>query len=124
MAINEQGRQLEVAREAKELLRTLAHSTRDVPNPRDSYSILGELGAIIDHVAQVCDQFASWHNRVEDGTHYKGEDGGTEGSARATAAELTTAAGALRLASNHVGHAHSHNAVVKWYPEPKRADDE
>lgn len=30
MAINEQGRQLEVAREAEEFLRTLAHSTRDV----------------------------------------------------------------------------------------------
>lgn len=120
MAINEQGQQLDVAREAEELLRTLAHSTRDVPNPRDSYSMLGELGAIIDHVAQVCDQFASWHNRVEDGTHYEGE----EGSARAAAVELTTAAGALRLASNHVGHAHSHNAVVRWYAEPKRTDDE
>lgn len=36
MAINEQDRQLYVAREAEELLRTLAHSTRDVPHPRDS----------------------------------------------------------------------------------------
>ncbi|RLP78575.1 hypothetical protein D9V34_17320 [Mycetocola lacteus] len=119
MAINEQGQQLDVAREAEELLRTLAHSTRDVPNPRDSYSMLGELGAIIDHVAQVCEQLSSWHNRVEGGTHYEGEDGGTEGSARAASAELTTAAGALRLASNHVGRAHSHNAVVRWYPEPR-----
>ena len=119
MAINEQERQLEVAREAEELLRTLAHSTRDVPNPCDSYSMLGELGAIIDHMAQVCDQLANWHSRVEDGKHYEGEDGGTEGSARAAAAELTTSAGALRLASNHVGRAHSHNAVLRWSPEPQ-----
>lgn len=121
MAINEQERQLEVARDAEELLRTLAHSTRDVPNPRDSYSMLGELGAIIDHVAQVCEQLASWHGRVEDGKHYEGEDGGSTGSARAAADELTTAASALRLTSNHVNRAHSLNAVVRWYPEPQES---
>lgn len=124
MAINEQGRQLDVAREAEELLCTLPHSTRDVPNPRDLYSMLGELGAIIDHVAQVCEQFASWHKRVEDGTHYEGEDSGGEGSARAASAELATAANALKVASSHVHRAHSHNGVVRWYPEPKRADNE
>ena len=75
MAINEQERQLEVAREAEELLRTLAHSTRNVPNPCDSYSMLGELGAINYHVAQVCDQLASWHSRVED-------DNRSDGTAR------------------------------------------
>ena len=32
----------------EELARTLAHSTRDVPHPRDSYRLLGELGATID----------------------------------------------------------------------------
>ena len=42
MAINKQERQLEVAREAEELLRTLAHSTRDVPHPFESYALLGE----------------------------------------------------------------------------------
>ena len=121
MAINEQGQQLDVAREAEELLHTLAHSTRDVPNPRDSYSMLGELGAIIDHVAQVCDQLASWHSRAEDGKHYEGEDDNRSGSPRAAAAELTTAASSLRLASNHVHRAHSHNAVVRWYPEPQES---
>ena len=72
----------EVAAEVEELTRTLAHSTRDVPNPQDSYRILGELGAIIDHVAQVCEQLASWHSRVEDGKHYEGEDDNRSGSHR------------------------------------------
>lgn len=119
MAINEEGRQLEIAREAEELLRTLAHSTRDVPNPRDSYSMLGELGSIIDHVAQVCDQLASWHSRVEDGKHFEGEDGGRSGSPLAAAAELNAAADALKLAANQVNGAHSHNSVVRWYPQPQ-----
>ena len=37
MAINEEQRQLEIAAEVEELARALAHSTRDVPHPRDSY---------------------------------------------------------------------------------------
>lgn len=119
MAINEQDRQLEVAREAEELLRTLAHSTRDIPHPRDSYLMLGELGAIIDHLAQVCDQLASWHSRVEGGKHYEGEDGGRSGSPHAAAGELAATATALRQASSHVQSAYSHNSVVRWYDEPQ-----
>lgn len=122
MAINEQGRQLEVAREAEEVLRTLVHSTRTVPHPRDSYSLLGELGMMIDDLAQVCDQLASWHSRAEDSTHYEGEDGNRSGSPRAAADELTTAASALRLASNHVHRAHSLNAVVRWFDDPQQED--
>ena len=75
MAINEEQRQLEIAAEVEELARALAHSTRDVPHPRDSYRLLGELGATIDHLAQVIDQLGKWHSRTEDGTHYDGEDG-------------------------------------------------
>ena len=51
MAINEEQRQLEIAAEVEELARALAHSTRDLPHPRDSYRLLGELGATIDHLA-------------------------------------------------------------------------
>lgn len=124
MAINEEQRQLEVAREAEELLRNLAHSTRDVPNPQDSYPMLGELGAIIAHLAQVTNQLASWHNRAEDGTHYEGEDGDSTGSARAAAVELTTAVSALNLAANHVGRAHTRNGVVRWYDVAATKEDE
>lgn len=81
--------------------------------------MVGELGAIIDHVAQVCEQVSRWHGLVEDGTHYEGEDGDSNGSPRAAADELATAAGALKVASSHVHRAHSHNSVIRWYPEPQ-----
>ncbi len=52
MAINEETRQLEIAREVEELTRTLAHSTRTVPHPNESYNLIAELGLIVDHVQQ------------------------------------------------------------------------
>lgn len=118
MATNEEERQVEVATETEELTRTLAHSTRDVPHPRDSYRLLGELSATIDHLAQVIDQLGKWHSRTEHGTHH---DGDGTGSASAAADELTTAANMLRLASSHVHRAHSHNGVVRWYQEPQES---
>lgn len=121
MAINEEQRQLEIAAEVEELARALAHSTCEVPHPRDSYRLLGELGATIDHLAQVIDHLGKWHSRTEDGTHYDGEDGDGTGSARAAADELTTAAKKLRLASSHVHRAHGHNGVVRWYQEPQES---
>lgn len=123
MAINEEQRQLEIAAEVEELARALAHSTRDVPHPRDSYRLLGELGATIDHLAQVIDQLGKWHSRTEDGTHYDGEDGDGTGSARAAGDELTAAANMLRLASSHVHRAHGHNGVVRWYDEQPNQED-
>lgn len=103
MAINEEQRQLDIARASEEHLRALAHSTRDVPSPSDSYQILGELGAITDHLVQVLEQLASWHHRVEDGTHYDAENGDHSGSPGSAGIELSTAANALKIASTHVG---------------------
>lgn len=122
MAINEESRQLEIAAEAEALTRTLAHSTQAVPHPSDSYTMLGELRATLDHLAQVCTQLGTWHTQAQDDTHYDGEDGGRTGSPRAAATELQAAASALRLASGHVGAAHAHNAVVRWYEDPRQAE--
>lgn len=124
MAVNEDHRQLEIAAEIEELTRTLAHSTRDVPHPCDSYRMLGELGAIIDHIAQVCAQLGSWHARVENHKHFEGEESGTIGSARKAADELTTAANALKLASRHTHHAHVLNSVVRWYRNPQQTEED
>ncbi|MFV0434273.1 MAG: hypothetical protein ACK5LO_09865 [Leucobacter sp.] len=107
-------RQLEIAREAEARLRTLVNETHDLPNPPESTELLGELGTIVDHVTQLCEQVAAWHERVEPGTHYNGEDGGYP---RTAAGALSTAADALKLASKHVRRAHERNAVVLWYPE-------
>ncbi|MDR6794868.1 hypothetical protein J2W89_004050 [Pseudarthrobacter oxydans] len=61
MAINEETRQLEIAREVEALTRTLAHSTRTVPNPSESYNLLAELWLTVDHLQQVSQQLAQWH---------------------------------------------------------------
>lgn len=117
MAINEEQRQVEVARDLEELARTLAHSTKDVPTPPDSYPLLGELRATADDLAQVCRQLAAWHNNVIDGTHYEGEDergDGVTGTITA-AAELEKAATALSAAAAALSAAHSANGVVRWF---------
>lgn len=82
MAINEETRQLDIAGELEATARTLAHSTRAVPKPSDSYRLLGELSATADHLAQL----ATWHAATQDGTHYDGEDEGSNGSPQLAAA--------------------------------------
>lgn len=119
MAINEQARLLEVASKLESNSRTLAHSTRAIPDPSDTYRLLGELGATADHLAQVLEQLATWHSNVENDTHYDGEDGGTTGSPQKAAAELHAAARALSLASEHIGLAHTHSGVVRWHRAPQ-----
>lgn len=117
MAINEEHRQVEVARDLSAQARTLAHSTRNVPAPSDSYTLLGELTATIDDLEQVCRQLGAWHTRAVDGKHYAGEDARGDGATGTVtaAAELTRAAAALTEASSAVRAAHSANGVVRWF---------
>lgn len=121
MAINEEGRQLAIAAELEEAARSLAHSTRDVPVPSDSYALLGELRATIDSLEEICRRLSAWHNKVVDGVHYAGEDDRGDGATGTVtaAAELETAAGALNVASNALARAHSANGVVRWYDSPR-----
>lgn len=117
MAINEQHRQAELAAEVEAAARTLAHSTRAVPVPSESYALLGELHATTDHLAQVCQQLAAWHDTVEDGTHYEGEDARGDGATGTVAAagQLRQAASALADATQAIMAAHSANGVVRWH---------
>ena len=114
--INEEHKQVEVARELEALAKTLAHSTRDIPTPSDSYALLAELATTIESIEQGCRQIAAWHERVVDGTHYFGEDErGDGGTGTVTAAdELRRAAAALDVASTAVRAAQSANGVVRW----------
>lgn len=117
MAVNEQYRQVEVARELSAQARTLAHSTRDVPAPFDSYTLLGELTATVDDLEQVCRQLGAWHASVVDGKHYAGEDARGDGATGTVtaAAELERAAASLDAASAALRAAHSANGVVRWF---------
>lgn len=121
MTVNEEQRQVEVARELEAAARTLAHSTRDVPVPADSYVLLGELGSATTLIQQVCRQLAAWHGRVVDGTHYAGEDADGDGATGTVtaAAQLARAADALGTAADALGAAQTANGVVRWFDTPR-----
>jgi hypothetical protein len=123
MAVNEEQRQWAVAVELAEVARTLAHSTRDVPVPSESYSMLGELTATLADLEQVCRQLAAWHERVIDGVHYEGEDARGDGATGTVtaAAELERAATALASAETALRQAHSANGIVRWFDSADRA---
>lgn len=102
MAINEEHRQVEIASEAETLLRSLAHSTRSVPAPEDSYALLGELTAITSHLWQVCEQLARWHAAT------------ARPAAVNAASDLRDAADSMSVASSAVARAHSANGAIRW----------
>lgn len=115
MAVNDDYRQTQIAREVEQSARTLAHSTRDVPTPSDSYALLGELGATVDHLEQVCRQLSRWHAAAQEPEHFEGEDARGDGTGTATAAaELESASAALATASAALMRAHAANGVVRW----------
>lgn len=120
MSNNEQHRQVEVARELEASARTLAHSTREVPNPADSYELLGELSATVEHLEQVCLQLGRWHSQVQDGVHYDGEDERGDGAtgAASSASDLARAARYLTSAAQQIQAAHAANGVVRWREVP------
>lgn len=115
MAVNEDHRQTQIAHEVEESAHTLAHSTRDVPTPSDSYALLGELGLTVDHLEQVCRQLSRWHAAAQDPQHFKGEDERGDGTGTTTAAaELEAASTALATASTALMRAHAANGAVRW----------
>lgn len=115
--MNEDWRQSEIAGEVSAAARHLAHSTRTVPSPPDSYTLLGELGMATTSLAQVAQQLARWHDNVEEGVDHTGQDERGDASATTIAAdELRQAYAALALAAEHIASAHSANAVVRWTP--------
>lgn len=129
MAINEEGRQTEIADELAEVAQALAHSTRTVPRPSDSYALLGALQVAQDSLAQVYAQLATWHGAVVDGTHYNGEDGrGMSGVPAAgpdgqVSGLLKMAAASAAESAALVRRAHSANGVVRWFDDIKKDEE-
>lgn len=119
MSLNEEHEQVEVARRLSADARTLAHSTREIPAPSDSYTLLGELVTTVESLEQTLRQLASWHARVVDGTHYEGEDGRGDGATATVtaAAELELGAAALNRASVALRVTHSANGMVRWFDD-------
>lgn len=117
MAINEEFKQAQIAEDLAETARSLAHSTRNVPHPFDSWRMLGELAETQRGLAQVYDQLAAWHKRVVDGVHYAGEDDSGDRLNPAVlrvAFALEEAAHKARQVTDELEQARSANGVVRW----------
>ncbi len=127
VAVNEESRQVEIAETLSEVARSLVHSTKAVPRPFDSYTLLGNLTAAQEALAQIYTQLAKWHGQVLQGVHHSGEDerGSLDnpGWARAEL-ELQDAARHAAAAVASLRRAHSANGVVKWFDEAQQMIDE
>ena len=125
MATNQEGRQIEIANELGEAVRTLAHSTRTIPKPSDSYELLGALVAAQEALAQVYAQVSLWHDKAVAGTHYNGVDGiHSDTTAPDHVAQLLAgAAASATRAANQVSEAHSVNGAIRWFYAVKTEED-
>lgn len=106
-------RQPLIAVELEQAARLLADSTHRITNPHDSYQLIDELEATVGHLAEVCEQYATWHGDAAHGTHYHGET--DAGATRAAAAELRTAAEGLVSVAASLGRAKERNRAVRWH---------
>ncbi|ASD24161.1 hypothetical protein B7495_18590 (plasmid) [Cryobacterium sp. LW097] len=127
MSANEDGSQIEIADELAEVARSLAHATRTVPRPSDSYELLGVLQVAQQSLAQVYTHLATWHRDTVEGTHCNGTDGHSLYGVPATVAGaseqvtllLKIAAASASETADLVGKAQAANGVVCWFDEVK-----
>ena len=106
MTINDEGRQVQIAEQLSETARTLAHSTRNVPECADSYALLGDLSASLWALGQVADQLGRWHAN-------EGAGSAERRACEAVEAHLRTAADLLRNAGEHLDQAHTANGRIR-----------
>ncbi|MDK9646455.1 hypothetical protein FAM15333_001740 [Propionibacterium freudenreichii] len=105
------------AAEASAALRSLAHATRAMPEPADTYPVIGELLAGVRSLRQVLYQLGNAHlgNRER---AYDDAGNHTAGSmAAALAADELHQAGVLLAAvEQHLDAASQHSGRIAWHP--------
>ena len=104
---------------AREALRGLAHATQALPEPGESYAVLGSLHAGMASLRQTVDQLADFHERhAATLATSDARELGRQVAIEIAAAELREAAALLARASGRISAAWSHNGRVVWQPEP------
>ncbi len=104
---------------AREALRGLAHATRAIPEPGDTYAVLGSLHASLASLRQTADQLADFHERhAPKAVTLDVRELGSQVAAEIAAAELREAAALLEQTSGRLSAAWSHNGRIVWQPEP------
>ena len=114
------------AQDADELgdaARGLAHATRHIPVPEDTYRVLGSMHYALTSVQQSLRQLADWHERysplaaTDDGDLAAGQEHAAKASGW-----LTIAAASLDQVVQLVMAAQSENGQIAWQPEPSPLD--
>ncbi len=112
------------AEEAAEALRGLAHASRVISDPGDTYRMLGSLSAALASLQQSLDQLADWHDR---NTDRASDDSGDRQAGRrdalAASAYLRDAAGRVRQAHGALNEAFNHTGQIAWHPTAAHQDD-
>lgn len=111
--------------EASVALRGLAHASRALENPADTYIVLGDLLDSVRSLRQVLDQLAEAHVRHrarahdDDGDHEIGE-----ADALAAADDLHQTGTLLDDVEMCVDAAMTHSGRIAWHPAPATIDHE
>ncbi|MBK0420258.1 hypothetical protein JD276_14585 [Leucobacter sp. CSA1] len=107
------------ADELGEAARGLAHATRHITHPPDTYETLGALHYALTSVQQSLNQLASWHHSHS--AHAATDDGNRQAGWE----HAEKASGWLRLAGASLDHvvslvmrAQTENGRIAWHPEP------
>jgi hypothetical protein len=105
------------ATEAADALRGVAHATRNITNPSDTYLVLGSLSTAMASLQQSLDQLADWHDRnVDCAATDDGDQRAGRYEATMTAVDLRDAADSVQQAHRSLNAAFSHNGRIAWQP--------
>lgn len=109
------------ADELGEVARSLAHTTRHIDRPADTYQMLGSLHYALTKVQQSLNQLASWHHQHR--TDAATDDGNLEAGhehAEKAGGWLQVAAASLNQVVDLVMRAQGENGRIAWQEPPSR----
>jgi hypothetical protein len=111
--------------EASAALRRLAHATRDIPHPAETYAVIGDLLGGVRSLRQVLDQLAATHLRFRAVAH---DDAGNQAAgataALAAADELHQAGTLLDAVHDRLDAAMSHSGRIAWHEAPAQIEEQ
>jgi hypothetical protein len=93
----------------------LAHSTRHLERPSDSYVILGEILEAQRSIKQTLRQLAEWHRTTAAGVHYAEQHEESALGIMTSVAELDLAAQQAEGLHETLARAYGGNSVVQWF---------
>lgn len=111
------------ANEAYEALRGLAHATRTIEDPSDTYAVIGDLLGGMRSLRQVLDQLATVHlNHQHQVTDEARDPAGGAAEALSAADELHQVGTLIEQAHDRLNAAMTHSGRIVWNPQGPLAE--